>query len=106
MTFFAGGQWVGDGKTVVAEVDGQRVACNLELDVDAHTGALVGLVVTPTEDAAAVVQTFEDALATTGASPLALLLDNKPSNHAPEVDQALGDTLRIRATPFRPQNKG
>jgi len=105
VTFFAGGQWVGDGKTVVVEVDGQRVACNLELDVDAHTGALVGLVVTPTEDAAAVVRAFEEGVATTGAPPLALLLDNKPSNHAPEVDPALGDTLRIRATLFRPQNK-
>jgi hypothetical protein len=104
-TFFAGAQWVGDGKTVVAEVDGERVACNLELHVDAHTGAFVGLVVTPTEDAAAVVQAFEDAVATTGEAPLALLLDNKPSNHAPEVDQALGETARIRATPFRPPNK-
>lgn len=105
-TFFAGAQWVGDGKTVVAEVNGERVACNLELDVDAHTGALVGLVVTPTEDAAAVVEAFADGVATTGAPPLALLLDNKPSNHAAEVDEALGDTARIRATPFRPQNKG
>ena len=105
VTFFAGAQWVGDGKTVVVEMDGQRFACNLELDVDAHTSALIGLVVTPTEDAASVVQAFENALATTGAPPLALLLDNKPSNHPPEVDQALGDTLRIRATPFRPQNK-
>jgi len=34
------------------------------------------------------------------------LLDNKPSNHAPDVDVALGDTIRIRATPERPQNKG
>lgn len=105
-TFFAGGQWIGDGKTVVVEIDGERVACNLELDVDAHTAALVGLVVGPTEDAAAVVQAFEEGVATTGARPLALLLDNKPSNHAPEVDQALGDTTtRIRATLFRPQNK-
>lgn len=104
-TFFAGAQWVGDGKTVVADVDGQRVACNLELDVDAHTGAFVGLVVTPTEDAAAVVEAFAEGVATTGARPLALLLDNKPSNHAPEVDEALGGTTRIRATPFRPPNK-
>jgi hypothetical protein len=34
-----------------------------------------------------------------------LLLDNRPSNHTPEVDAALDDTLRIRATPDRPQNK-
>lgn len=38
-------------------------------------------------------------------SPLAVLLDNRPSNHTPEVDAALGDTLRLRATPRRAQNK-
>ena len=49
---------------------------------------------------------FDDAGVTTGEASLALLLDNRPSNHTPEVDAALGDvTLRIRATRFRPQNK-
>ncbi|MEO7330296.1 MAG: hypothetical protein ABI193_17095 [Minicystis sp.] len=57
------------------------------------------------EDAAAVVEAFNDGVLTTGAAPLALLLDNRPSNHTPEVDLALGDTIRIRATPKRPQNK-
>jgi hypothetical protein len=33
------------------------------------------------------------------------LLDNKPSNHAPQVVAALDDTLLIRATVERPQNK-
>jgi hypothetical protein len=86
-------------------VDGQRFHFNFELDVDAHTGAFTGACVRPEEDAAAVVEAFRDGVITTGQPPLALLLDNRPSNHTPEVDLALGDTLRIRATPARPQNK-
>lgn len=104
-TFFPGAQWVGDGMQVPVEVDGQRFVFNVELDVDAHTGAFVGAVVSDTENSAAVIDAFAQGVSTTGDLPLALALDNKPSNHAPEVDVALGDTLRIRATLFRPQNK-
>lgn len=104
-TYFAGAQWVGDGMQVPVVVDGHRFVFNLELDVDAHAGALVGASVRDVEDSAAVVEALHSGIATTGAPPLALLLDNKPSNHTPEVDAALGDTIRIRATPERPQNK-
>ena len=104
-TFFPGAQWVGDGMRVPVVVDDQRFTFNLELDVDAHTGAFTGVSVRREEDAAAVVEAFHDGILTTGAAPLALLLDNRPSNHTPDVDLALGDTLRIRATPERPQNK-
>jgi len=104
-TFFAGAQWVGDGKEVQVVVDGKPHRVNLELMVDAHTGAFVGLDVREAEDSAAVVHAFEAGVDTTGEAPLALLLDNKPCNHTEVVDAALGDTLRIRATPFRPQNK-
>jgi hypothetical protein len=104
-TFFPGAQWVGDGMQVPVVVDGERFVFNLELDVDAHTGAFVGVSVRDEEDSAAVVEALADGVATTGALPLALLLDNKPSNHTPEVDAALGDTIRVRATPARPQNK-
>ena len=104
-TFFPGAQWVGDGMQVPVVIDGNAFTINLELDVDAHTGALVGVSVRDEEDAAAVVEAFDDGVLTTGKAPLALLLDNRPSNHTPEVDRALGDTLRIRATPERPQNK-
>ena len=52
-----------------------------------------------------VIEAFDSGIATTGARPLALLLDNKPCNHSPVVDAALGDTLRMRATPEKPQNK-
>jgi hypothetical protein len=54
------------------------------------------------------VQLGENAHATrstTGAPSLALLLDHRPSSHTPEVDAALDNTMRIRATPERPQNK-
>jgi hypothetical protein len=104
-TWFPGAQWVGDGMQVPVVIDGQRFVFNVELDVDAYAGAFVGASVRDTEDSAAVVEAFQRAAMTTGALPLALLLDNKPSNHSPEVAATLGDTLRIRATPERPQNK-
>jgi hypothetical protein len=104
-TYFPGAQWVGDGMQLPVVVDGQRFTFNLELDVDAHTGAFTGASVRREEDAAAVVEAFHEGVVTTGKAPLALLLDNRPSNHTPEVDLALGDTLRMRATPERPQNK-
>jgi len=104
-TFFPGAQWVGDGMQVPVVVDGERFVFNVELDVDAYAGAFVGASVRDNEDSSAVVEAFSDGIATTGAPPLALLLDNKPSNHTPEVDAALGDTIRIRATLERPQNK-
>jgi hypothetical protein len=104
-TFFAGAQWVGDGMQVPVVINDQRFVFNLELNVDAHTAALVGMSVRDEEDSAAVIEAFDHSVLTTGAPPLALLLDNKPSNHTPEVDAAVGDTLRIRATTERPQNK-
>ena len=104
-TFFPGAQWIGDGMQVPVVVDGQRFIFNLELDVDAHSGAYVGVSVRDNEDAAAVVEALEDGACTAGALPLALLLDNKPSNHMPTIDAALGDAIRMRATPARPQNK-
>jgi len=104
-TFFAGAQWVADGKTVEVVIDGEVLHVNLELVVDTATDAAVGIDVRDEEDAAALVTAFEDAVATAGEPPLALLVDNRPSNHAPEVDDALGDTMKVDATPNRPQNK-
>ena len=104
-TFFPGAQWIGDGMQVPVVVDGHRFTFNFELDVDAYTGAFTGACVRREEDADAVVEAFHDGVLTTGNPPLALLLDNRPSNHTPDVDLALADTLRMRATPERPQNK-
>lgn len=104
-TFFAGAQWVADGKTVEVVIDGEVLNVNLELAVDAATDAAVGIDVRDEEDSAALVAAFDDAVETTGEPPLAMLVDNRPSNHTPQVDAALGDTMRIDATPGRAQNK-
>jgi len=104
-TFFAGAQWVADGKSVEVVIDGEVLRVNLELVVDAATDAAVGIDVRDEEDGAALVAAFQDAVTTTNEPPLALLVDNRPSNHVPEVDAALGSTMRIDATPNRPQNK-
>lgn len=104
-THFPGAQWVGDGMQVPVVIDGARFEFNFELDVDAHTGACVGASVRDQEDTAAVIEALDDGVLTTRAKPLALLLDNRPSNHTFEVHAALGDTLLIRATVERPQNK-
>jgi len=104
-TFFPGAQWVGDGTELVVQLGNDRFKVNLELLVDADTGAFTGASIRPTEDAAAVTEAFDDGVRTTGESPLAVLLDNKPSNHGGEVDEALGDTLRIRSRPYVPTDK-
>ncbi|MBA3764495.1 MAG: hypothetical protein H0X05_03195, partial [Actinobacteria bacterium] len=104
-TFFPGAQWVGDGKQLEVMIDSRKFHVNLELIVDAASAAAVGISVRDEEDSAAVVEAFDEGEQTTGEPPLALLLDNRPSNHTAEVDAALDDTMRIRATPFRPENK-
>jgi hypothetical protein len=105
-TFFGGAQWVGDGSPIPITLNGQRFVFNLELMVDAYSGGFTGMSIRDEEDSAAVTEALRDGVATTGEPPLALLLDNRPSNHTTEVDDALGDqTMRIRATTFRPQNK-
>lgn len=104
-TFFPGAQWVGDGKQLGVVLDGKTFTMNLELVVDAASDAAVGISVRDEEDSAAVIEAFAQGVQTAGHAPLALLLDNRPSNHTPEVEAALDDTLRIRATKERPQNK-
>jgi hypothetical protein len=104
-TFFPGAQWVGDGAQLAVTLDGERFTVNLELLVDADTGAFTGASIRPTEDATAVVEAFVDGVVTTGAPPIAVLLDNKPSNHADVVVDALGDTLLVRSRPNVPTDK-
>lgn len=104
-TFFPNAQWVGDGSEMAITLNGTRYVCNLELMVDPYSGAFVGANIRPTEDAEAVTETFDDGHESTAATPIALLLDNKPSNYAPEVVDAVAPTTIIRATPFRGQNK-
>jgi len=105
-TFFPGAQWVGDGSKITVALGHEPFHFNLELMVDTYSDAFVGLAVTDTEDSAAVASAFAAGVETTGQAPVDLLLDNRPSNHTPEVDAALGpDTLRTRSTRGRPQSK-
>jgi hypothetical protein len=104
-TFFPGAQWVADGMSVPVTIGGEVLKLNFELQCDAFSGAFVGISIRDNEDSAAVIESFRSGIETTGSAPLAELLDNKPSNHTPEVDAALGDTIRMRATVQRPQNK-
>lgn len=105
VTFFPHAQWVGDGTMVPVMVNGELTVFNVELDVDAYSAAVIGAHVSLVEDSAAVIETFREAVETSGTRPIALLLDNKPSNHTQKVKEELDDTLLIRATPFRGQNK-
>ena len=105
LTFFPNAQWVGDGTEVVVTIDGQEHHLNLELVVDTFSDAFVGTSVRDTEDAQAVVEAFAHGVATTGQEPLALLLDNRPSNHTDEVGEGAGDTLTMRSTAGRGQSK-
>jgi hypothetical protein len=82
-TFFPGAQWVGDGKQLAVVLDGKTFPMNLELVVDAASDAAVGISVRDEEDGIAVVEAFQHGEQTTGDQPLALLLDNRPSNHTP-----------------------
>lgn len=104
-TFFPGAQWVGDGTPIDVQIGEQSFGFNLELVVDAHSDAAVGVSTRDEEDSKAVVEAFDDGVQTAGAPPLAVLLDNRPCNQTPEVDQGLGSTVRMDATKGRPQNK-
>lgn len=103
---FPGLQWFGDGKQLTIDFRGQRFLFNLEANVDAASNAVVGARVTDTEDAQAVIGAFREGLQTTaGQPPLAVTLDNRPSNFASQIDDALSCTELLRATPGRGQAK-
>ncbi len=98
LTYFPNAQWVGDGALISVNYGPERFDFNLQLLVDPLSGAFVGLTVSDTEDAASVVTAFEDAATTTGATPLSVLLDNKPSNHCELVHNALAPAVVERST--------
>lgn len=103
--FFPGAQWVGDGAQLTVWVDEHAFVFNLQLMVDADTGALVGMSIRNQEDSDAVIQAFTDGVIATGSPPLAVLLDNHACNHSGDVARAMGDTMLIFAAPGRPQHK-
>ena len=109
---FPGAQWLGDGSTI--KVHGIQVKCgdqtfrfNLEAILDVASNAVVGMAVTESEDEAAVLSVFQDAVATAGQAPEALSLDNRPSNHTETVAEALKqeNTTLLATTLGRGQSK-
>jgi hypothetical protein len=104
-TYFPNAQWVGDGSSIFVVFEGQRFDFNFELIADCYSDGFIGMAVTDTEDSDAVIRAFHDAEQTSETNPIALLLDNRGSNHTEQVDVALGNTLRMRSTLGRAQSK-
>ncbi len=106
-TAFPGAQWVGDGSKYEIQLNGETFRFNIELHVDAKTGAFAGVSISDEEDSEAVIESLRDGITTTGAAPVAELLDNRPSNLTPQVEDELKktDTILIQATLGRAQNK-
>jgi len=96
---------VGDGTPIDVQLGEQSFGFNLELMVDAHSDAAVGVSTRDEEDSKAVVEAFDDGVRTTGAPPLGVLLDHRPSNQTAEVSERLDPAIRMDATKGRPQNK-
>jgi len=102
---FPGAQWLGDGTSLAIELNGQRFAFNLEAISDVDSGAILGTVATDSEDEVALLQSFDLAVLTTGAPPLAITLDNRPSNHTDTAVLAMQPATVLRATRARGQAK-
>ena len=105
LTYFPNAQWVGDGALVTVTYGEESFPFNFQLVVDPTSGAFVGMTVSDTEDAASVIAAHDNAVLTTGETPLSVLLDNKPSNHCDVVKDGLAPAIVERSTPYRPQNK-
>lgn len=99
--FFPGAHWIGDGTTLAIWVNDHVYAFNAQANVDAASNALVAFDVTNTEDEQAVIDAYQHGLDTTGAPPLALTLDNRPSNLTPAVETAIAPTILLASTPGR-----
>lgn len=102
---FPGVQWIGDGTSIIIYWEGQPFVFNVEALIDNASNALLGLTVSDTEDEEALRLAYEASLATTGAPPIAVTLDNRPSNHSPAALESLSDTTVLRSTPARGQSK-
>lgn len=104
-TLFPGAQWLGDGTTLAFWWNDRCFVFNVEPITDPASDAIVGFSVTDTEDEQAVIEAFNLGIATTGAHPVAITLDNRPSNHSPAVVAAIAPTIPIRSTLGRGQAK-
>jgi len=106
-TMFPGAQWVGDGKQVVVEWQGEPFVFNVEAVVDPASGALMAFRVTDAEDEEAVLAAYAEGKETGGGPPLGFTLDNRPSNHTEGVQETVEEegTRLLRSTPGRGQSK-
>ena len=104
-TMFPGAQWLGDGTSIAVHWKSQVFVFNVEAILDPASNALVGVAVTDAEDEEALRQAYQESLVTVSTPPLALTLDNRPSNHSPGAQEAVGDVILLRATPERGQAK-
>ena len=105
MACFPGAQWLGDG-TSIAVCFGERIfVFNVEALLDVASNAAVGIHVSATEDEEALLAAYGAGLDATGSPPLAMTLDNRPSNHTPGVAGAIAPTMLLRSTPGRPEAK-
>lgn len=102
---FPNAQWIGDGSQFFVEIDGQRFVFNLEAIVDASSNAVLAVEVTDVENEAAVLDAVDAAEHTAGTKPLALSLDNKPSNHTERIEEHIEPALALASTPFSPTAK-
>ena len=101
-----GVQWTSDGKEVKVVVDDRTYSVAWQPMVDVGCTATVGEAVRREEDAAGVISAFQEGVATTGAPPQVLLLDNKAPNRSEALREALPDaTMLMHATLGRPENK-
>jgi hypothetical protein len=105
-SYFPGAQWLGDGTSIAVRYLDRVFVFNVEYLHDIAADAGMGFHISDTENEQALIEAFEAGVETAdGVLPLALTLDNRPSNHTPVVEEALGETLLLRSTPGRPQSK-
>ena len=105
-TLFPGVQWLGDGTQVTLNINGVLLPFNVEAMVDTASNATVGIHVSATEDAQAVVAAYHEGLESTqGQCPLSVMLDHKPCNHCDIVEQGCADTTILHSTKGRGQSK-
>lgn len=105
-TFFPDAQWLADGAAFEVHVDGQTFRFNVELMVDADSGAIAGASLHDRESKYAVIDAFDDAVTNVGQRPLSLILDRRACNRAQEIESYTGDTEIVYAPRGRPQSKG
>lgn len=101
-----GVQWTSDGKQIDVVVDGQTFRVTWQPTVDVGAAATVGSVVRLQEVTEGVRTSFAEGVETTGAPPVALLVDNKACNKSQSLAEAVEpDTFVMHSTPGRAENK-